>query len=433
MMNTHVVPCPACQTPLNVPPSAVGKRARCPACGDRFIIPARTDLLDDTLAGWIEHDVDEMIEDRNRQDDQNQESQVRHAIPQPVQAEDEPDASAELDETILGIPVVQEPAPAVVERPAPRPKPKAAPKPDDDSKRDYPKNLRTNPKSPHLVVLKCGSSGVRFAFDAKWLADEGFRASMPMRCIYSGNADRSKLIARPMVFADRSRARKVDVAELCRHLDVRSLGDSSPRELMKMMSAIESMPSPFMYAAPYYISNRYAHKMMHCMTRDRVSGGITAEVIIPDAICALDWLARVNGVCGKEYEMLERDTSMLHGDTFRELSELCRTKIQSWCKLRPREVFQLYLNDADFGRRDEGLAGVIVTDQRIIYCKYHHRGQARLDNEEAVIQAKVDGRFAKLTLQVGDERARMVKLHEADIAKLQNALGKDAKLSVVVR
>lgn len=438
MMNTHVVPCPACQTPLNVPPSAGGRRARCPACGDRFIIPTRTDLLDDTVSGWIGQDVDDVIEDRDRQTDENQASQVRQAItkatPQPEQAEipaEEPVSG----ETIVGVPFDQQsiPMPKGKSTP-PRPRPAAGPtgRTGDDEASEYPRNLRTNPKSPHLVVLKCGSAGVRFAFDSKWLSHEGFRASMPTRCAYSGAADRSKLIARPMVFADRARGAKTSTTDITSHHDIRSLGDSSARQILQMMGTIEGMPSPFLYPMPYYISTRYANKTIHCMTRDRPSGGITAEVVIPDAVCALEWLSRVNGVCGEEYELLERDTSLLHGDVFQELSDVCRSRIQSWCKLRPQEVFQLYLNDADFGRLDDGLAGVVVTDQRVVYCKYHHRGQVRLDNEDASIVVRPDGRFFSLSLHIGEERARMCKLHKSDIPKLEAAISKDAGLKVVV-
>lgn len=439
MMNTHVVPCPACQTPLNVPPSASGRRARCPACGDRFIIPTRTDLMDDTVSGWIEQDVEDVYEDRDRVADANQASQAMPALkeePKEPEAQEPEPASGE---TIVGVPFDQQMAEqAKREASAPRPRPRpTVPQSrrstdgDDDSSK-YPRNLRTDPKSPHLVVLKCGSAGVRFAFDAKWLSHEGFRSSMPTRCAYSGAADRTKLIARPMVFADRARGTKTTAAEISSNHDIQSLADASPRKLMQMMGTIEGMPNPFLYPMPYYISTRYANKTIHCMTRDRPSGGITAEVVIPDAICALEWLSRVNGVCGEEYEMLERDTSLLHGDKFQELSEVCRGRIQSWCKLRPHEVFQVYLNDADFGRLDEGLAGVIVTDQRVVYCKYHHRGQVRLDEEGAKIVAKPGGRFFSLSLHLGEQRSRMCKLLKADVPKLQSAVSKDAAIEVVV-
>ncbi len=432
MSNTHVVPCPACQTPLNVPPSAGGRRARCPACGDRFIIPTRTDLLEDTVSGWIEQDVDDVVQTRERESDENHKSQIMPAMtespePQLIPAEDTPSG-----ETIMGVPFDKQAVAS--DPPAPKPKPKPAKKPDEDEEdSEYPRNLRTDPKSPHLVVLKCGSAGVRFAFDAKWLAHEGFRTSMPTRCVYSGNAERSKLIARTFVFADRTRGLKTKPADIAAPHDVRSLGDAGPRQIMQMMGTIEGMPNPFLYPMPYYISTRYANKLVHCMTRDRSSGGITAEVVIPDAVCALEWLSRVNGVCGKEFELLERDTSLLHGDRFQELSDVCRGRIQSWCKLRPHEVFQAYFNDADFGRLDEGLAGLIVTDLRVVYCKYHHRGQVRLDNEDAAIVAKHEGRCYSLSLQIGNDRARMCKLHRDKIAEFETALGKDAALKLEVR
>lgn len=443
MMNTHVVPCPACQTPLNVPPSAGGRRARCPACGDRFIIPTRTDLMEDTVSGWIEQDVSDVIDHRNRESDESHASKAAEARAAVKEAPVEAPASIQehaLGETIVGVPfdkpadtpLYTEPTP-----PRPQPRPVARPQPlapdGDDGPSRYPRNLRTDPKSPHLVVLKCGAAGVRFAFDAKWLGHESFRASMPTRCVYSGTAERAKLIARPMVFADRARGAKTDPADITRDHDIRSLGDSSPRDIMQMMGTLEGMPNPFLFPMPYYLGTRYANKVIHCMTHDRPSGGITAEVLIPDAVCALQWLSRVNGVCGPEYELLERETSLLHGDRFQELSEVCRSRIQSWCKLRPQEVFHLYLNDADFGRLDEGLAGVIVTDQRVVYCKYHHRGQARLDSRDTLICAKPDGRFYSLYIEVGPERGRMCKLHKADVPKLQAAIGDDAGIKVVVR
>jgi hypothetical protein len=234
------------------------------------------------------------------------------------------------------------------------------------------------------------------------------------------------------MFSDRSRAVTTNSTDTNPN-DIRSLSDASPRKIMQMMSTIEGMPNPFLYPMPYYVCNRYANKTIHCMTRDRSSGGITAEVVIPDAVCAMEWLARVNGVCGKEYELLERDTSMLHGDVFQSMNETCRGRIQVWCKLRPREVFVQYFNDADFGRMDEGLSGLIVTDQRVVFCKYHHRGQARLDDENAVIIAKPDGKFIALTLQVGEQRQRMCKLHKSDLVKLRDALDKNAELSLVER
>ena len=372
-----------------------------------------------------------MFDDRDRLEDQKQASQVGPAI-QSVAKE------PESGETIMGEPVIKPRADTYEDhRPPPKPKPrpivKPARRPNEKEENEYPRNLRVDPKTPHLVVLKCGSSGVRFGFDSKWLAHEGFRASMPVRCAYSGGADRTKLIARPMMFMDRCRSADSNAEELIRRHDIRSLADASPRKIMQMMSTIEGMPNPFLYPMPYYVSTRYANKSIHCMTRDRSSGGITAEIVVPDAVCALEWLARVNGVCGKEYELLERDTSLLHGDLFQTLSETCRGRIQVWCKLRPREVFMAYFNDADFGRMDEGLAGLVVTDQRVVFCKYHHRGQVRLEDEGAMIIVKEDGRFLSLSLQSGEQRQRMCKLHKPDLPKLRDAIKKDAAMKVVQR
>lgn len=289
----------------------------------------------------------------------------------------------------------------------------------------------TEPR-PHLVVRKCDHLGVRMAFDARWLAHEGFRGSMPVRCVFSGNVSRSQLIARPLVFIDRCKARKASIDQLTALHEHRVLGELSPRELMKTMGRLEAMPHPFHFSMPYYVSNRYAHMYLYCETHDRGEEGITCEVLIPDAVTGLEWLNRVNGVCGPEYTLLEYDTSLLHGPLWRKLTDECRHRISVWCKLQPREVVRLYLSDADFGRHDKGLAGIVITDRRIVFCKYHHRGQVTLDTEQASILARCHDPFVDLVLATGTERTKMIKLHRDDLDELKATLDQVGNIRVVM-
>lgn len=471
-----LVRCENCRMPLRVPRNAGGHRARCAACGTYFQVPLEEVLLEETISSWIEHDVEEVFSERQRMIEQQlaatfnpgtaeadrrrqmEERALRRwrgemrrprgragshivlsdALEASPEAEpDEPAAHAmeppdddRADEHAWE----SEPPASDVHDPTPDAPPGMLPEaaPDEAANR-YPQNLHDEGPTPRLVVEHCDHMGVRFLFDACWLDHEGFRASMPIRCAFSGSTDRRLLIARPIVFVDRERGQPMPLEKLNALHEHRELSDHAPRHVMRAMGKLEALPHPFNLPMPYYVSNRYAHLFIRCRTRDRSDGGVTCELLMGDIATALEWLARVNGVCGEEYQLLEQEVSLLHGEAWRTLSHDCRERISSWCKLRPRELFRLYLSDVDFGRRDEGLAGMVLTDQRMVFCKYHRRGEVPLDDRRAVITAHCDGRFAHLTLQIGTEQARMIKLHQTDLKALQQVLDHSGAITLSIK
>lgn len=297
---------------------------------------------------------------------------------------------------------------------------------------DYPTLLKPDKDQPYLVVIKCSVAGVQFAFDSEWLKHEGFRASMPQRCVASGNSKLEQLIARPMVFIDRCHGAKPSLEEINSLHENRTIDGHSSRNIMQQMGVLEKLLSPFQYAMPYYVSTHHARLSLLCQTRNRSDDGVTCEVLVPDQRTALDWLANVNGVCGLEYELLEREVSMMHGESWRSLTELCRQRLTGWCKFSPNETFIMYVSDADFGRCDHGMAGVVVTDQRLILCKYHHRGQVCRDNKHATVYIKCDGMFAGLRILIGDGHSKTIKIFSHDVESLAKELRRSKGLDVIV-
>ena len=494
--------CEGCGVLLRVPALSAGHRARCPACSHQFIIPHVESLLEDTVSQWIDQDVQEVFQNRDRSMEtlamvrrrdgkahgaaegeagSSPSPSLSPVIPasplvagpheadagrrpgQPGNGHGEgrkegdprrtqrlwplrsqPDApvpgGVSLPPTAGRVDVGQEPGPP---RPTaeqrsddggPRPKGDGAAAQPVSGEQDsrYPADLHVVGPVPHLMVKRVDPAGVRFAFDSNWLNHESFRASMPVRCAVSGSTAREKLLARPLVFLDRSQQLRPSLDQMTASHENRQIGEHPAREVVRMMGMIEGMPRPFAYAMPYYVSARFAHLPLHCETHNRSDGGITCEVVIPDQLTALDWLARVNGVCGMEYELLEQDVALLHGEAWRHLSDEARSRLAMWCKLGSRETMRHYFNDADFGRRDAGLAGLVITDQRLVFCKYHHRGQIDLDTENAAVVARCDARFASLSLCVGRDTAAMVKLHRHDLDELAEALASRGKLALKV-
>ena len=285
----------------------------------------------------------------------------------------------------------------------------------------YPTDLHVRAPIPHLIVLECSQDGVRIGFDSAWLDHPGFRLSMPERCVYGTDAKYNELVVRPLAFIDRSQAQLRSPRELERGHEHHLHDRRAPRELLASMGVVESMPPPFHLPMPYYVTSKDGRPSLRCSTKSRPDGGITCRVLIPDGEYALEWLLRVNGMCGAEYGLLKRDVELLWSGPWSQLSDACRQRIAAWCPFEPGEKFHLYCPDAEFSQRDQGLAGVVVTDRRFVYCKYHHRGQVQLD-DPVTLKLRRDGELAKVTLIMGDERARVGRMAMRDLKKLMTEL-----------
>ncbi len=463
------VHCPGCSKSLRVPKTSSGRKARCPNCRQVFVVPAPEELIDETISTWIEEDV-EKLEVEHEKQWENIGSIKAYRRPQasppapPVRLPErfksggaEPGAAAGAGAAAgkpshAAPPQVTQPAGerstvtaaddlsallatagAAIEITAPptatAPPPAISGNPmnqrgtqtGDIIEQPYPTNLRVDPSHPHLIVVRCDQGGVCLAFDSTCLENFGFRMSMPVRCAFSGDMERRKLFARPLAFIDRSAARIRSTQEIDTKYTTTLLSGQSTRELLDVIGNIDALPKPFSFCVPYYGCNEFSHSSLKCWTETRPDGGFTCFVIIPNGPAALHWLLHVNGACGIEFAKLEQDISLLDNEAWRLLGDECRRRLAVWCPFDSMEHFQLYLSDGDFGTRDKGLAGLVITDQRLVYCKYHHRGAVNL-SEPATLLIRDEADFAQLAIENGHGKTKLVKLHLHDVPKLLEAV-----------
>ncbi|MEX0777118.1 MAG: hypothetical protein WD042_15545 [Phycisphaeraceae bacterium] len=279
----------------------------------------------------------------------------------------------------------------------------------------FPTDLHVTGPVPHLMVAECSQSGVKLGFDSIWLDHLGFRCSMPIRGVFSNNTNPHELRARPLAFVDRSGAAIRSAQDLETRYEQPLLPGWGPRELINSMGILTALPVPFNKPMPYYVDTHHVGLSLACTTLRRPDGGYTCQIMIPNGSYALDWLGRVNGICGEDYLTLEHELAILGSDAWSALPEVCRQRLAAWCQFQPRERFMLYLSDADFGQRDAGLAGLVVTDQRLVYHKFHHSGQIDLALP-GTLHIKTEKEFAQLSYQPpGGLRTRVAKLHAADM------------------
>jgi len=461
-MTTMQIHCPGCDVRLEVPSDAGGRAARCPSCKVKFQIPDPRTMLDETVTCWLNLDHldeeeashDEAIERMGEQiaaqregNDPNRNGVTAPppAQPAPVKEKGEPSQSDPAEQ----VKPVERTVKRVVRK---GDKAKAPAKSDDDGSGVHdrkggsfvvskPPQRKVAPRSiddeamtgrPTLTVLETGAYGVRFAFDSRWLESLNFRASLPLCGMVSGETDPSKLVARPLGWIDKATGHYTNPGELEARYELHLRGAPTPREVTKSMSTLDELPPPFNLPMPYYVSRADAGKVsVHCETV-ATPRGVRCEVTIPTLRYALDWLGRVNGVCGDEYAQLEAETLKFEAEAWRAIPQTVRHRLAVWFDFEADEQFLGYFNDSDFSKSDSGLAGLVLTTGRLVFCRYHHHGAFGL-HDAGTLQAVEDGNFSTLYYKANGSRKKLVRLRNEDVEQLADLIADlDCAMEMVI-
>ncbi|MEM7576728.1 MAG: hypothetical protein AAF328_04555 [Planctomycetota bacterium] len=452
------IDCPRCGTPLLVPETAAGRKARCTSCDVKFVIPSAEEMLDMTVSHMV---LEELTMRRGESD--LPEDEDLEVVDEPDLKEDPalgdadadfPRTTAEAEAktnpqegTVLGIAVAAE----VNDRSAvmthdeimagsDEPDETTVPSSDaqivggDNRSSAYPQALLPKEARPYLVVREVSTDGVTIAFAAQWLRNEVFRCSLPMRCCASGASlnVNQKLAARPMIFVNRTTTGEDRARALELKYETDSVGQRTPRELVREIGRMSDLTQPYDLPMLYYVQAGRPVDAMICRAQQNTDGQEACEVRVPNGQVAIQWLERVNGRCGPEYAQLRTDVAHLSSDAWSQLPINVRQRLEPWTRFQRGEKFLLYLNDPDFSSNDAGLAGVVITDQRLIYHKYRRLRSVALQ-QDATLHVRPDPttRVVRLTLESAGRMARAGKIHRTDMPKLIECLS-DARLRVMV-
>jgi DNA-directed RNA polymerase subunit M/transcription elongation factor TFIIS len=453
--------CPSCQSLLRVPSTAAGKVARCPKCQAKFQVPSEKEVMEETVSNWIEQDVEDMEDEfermyqqrlddeirRKHEAEQKKRSQTTQKMHQFLSPSDEPDhagdplaAGGVTDTPTPGQRAPRPDSPNVHTAPAsastsgdsddsrpenPAPSshtavadPQAPPEPVEMvDPNAYPTNIWVAPRAPHLIINECSQRGVMFAFDSSFLEHGEFRVSMPIGCAFSNDRERKQLLARPLAFHDQSQGAIRNAQGVEAGHEFRMISTQTPKDVIASMGTLTQLPTPFKFPMPYYVNEEHSNMSLQCSTRRRAEGGTNCRVLIPNGYYALDWLRNINGVCGREYRLLQQDVARLWSGAWHEVEETTRQRLGTWVGFEPGERFQHYFNDAEFGKKDEGLAGVVLTDRRLIYHKYHRSGFVNYADSPKLLM-RGEGDFASLIVRTEEGSVKIAMFRFSDLESL---------------
>lgn len=275
-------------------------------------------------------------------------------------------------------------------------------------------------RAVELRVLEMHPSGVLLGFDAQLLDLPAFRAALPMWCLACEQKEQTKLIARPLIWNDRLNRQDMGPEEVEAYYSIPVRAHQTGRDVLDTMREIDGMARPFNHPIPYYICEACSPKWhVHCHTATE-KGGVLCEAMIPSGPYALAWLGRVNGVCGEEYEELEAHVAQTsQDDAWQAVPDLVRQRLGAWFDYGSGERFQVYLKDSDYPKADAGLGGLVLTDKRLVFCKYHRHGALKLEDPGIKLVATRNGPFDDLACEREDgSKSKLVRLRPDDTAQL---------------
>jgi len=436
-MTTMQIHCPGCDVRLEVPSDAGGRAARCPACKTKFQVPDPRTMLDETITCWLnldnlgeeeeahEESIEQMAERVAAERDSKRDADDRNGLDAPPPAPDKQtptpaDARPANERHVRRVVKRDEPAPGRSETTGPKLRGgKGGSFVVDSPTSSKPARRIDGPSAdrPTLHVVDTGTYGVKIGFDSQWLNSPAFRASMPMCGMVSGETDPTKLVARPLGWVDKATGHFTNVGEMEARYEIHPRAAQTAREVTQAMSTLDELPPPFNQPMPYYVSRAEAGKVsVHCETV-ATPRGVRCEVTIPSLRYALEWVGRVNGVCGEDYATLETETLKFEAEAWREIPQTVRHRLAVWFDFHGDEQFVGYFNDSDFSKSDAGLAGLVLTTDRLVFCRYHHHGAFPL-HEPGTLQAVEDGKFAMLYYKADGSRKKLVRLRHEDVEQL---------------
>ena len=117
----------------------------------------------------------------------------------------------------------------------------------------------------------------------------------------------------------------------------------------------------------------------------------------------------------------------------RELHHI-RQRLANWCTFEPSESFVAYLPDSDFTVQDAGLAGVVLTNRRVIFCKHHTRGSLDLEAPGEISLLK-KGQFYDLHHRHDQRQRRLGRLrlkHGIELMETLAVLGSPLRVTHAV-
>ena len=365
MRNRHLL-CPVCGTVLAVPPGYSNCFVRCGQCHHRFRLPRRIAATEDAIANWL-------MEGQYRDEEDLAASEKRADTP---------------DEGIPG-------------------------------------GTAILPSVGHsLRLVKVDRQGVLFQFPASRLLEPAFRCAMPRRCLRCGA--RAHLHVHVIIYTPRladsiSLEAEHSAGEL--KLSEAEASKLSPEELLQHLPRVPNVPHPGDLPMPYWLCDM-------CTGAGMISGQININSATGEGFCRLlfrnlrraeEFLINAGERNSSSHAELRQNIIATAENPWDTLPLVVQHRLQQWFHPNANERFVAYIPDRDRARTEDGMAGIAVSNRRLIYHTQMRHREAGI-TEAIELQMVTEAGKGILQIKTPKWQAKRITLDRVGIDRLRRAL-----------
>ena len=371
MMIGQRVSCPACKSVLMLPAGQEGKRVRCGRCHHKFAAPRQEASIatEDDVAAWLDEDEDE-----------------------------DEDLTAE----------------------APTPRPEALTGVGNTGEGE---SVSVDLSGQPIRVVTMDRNGVLLEFPVSRLRETAFRCAMPRQCLQCGS--QARLQAHVIRYSTQSGNLSVKAEHAAGDLVLSHelARDLSGEELLKRLPEVPNVPKPGNLPMPYWICE-------NCTDSGVISGEIQVNTVTGKGRCRLlirslvraeEFFLATGGKDSNDAERLHVFVQSMTEKPWDRLPHEVRDRIKQWFTPDEAESFVAYIPDRDHTRTEDGIAGLLVSSNRLIHHTpmRHHE----LPNDHPLeLQLGMSGVKGTLRINAGDWRVKHFAIDRDGVGRLRRAL-----------
>ena len=376
-MQGRQVTCPDCGRRLLIPPEALNRMVRCGKCTHKFRAPA-AQVNEEDIQDWLSVKLD---------DDEEATIMVRPAFDTNAPA---------LSGGLQGALAV------------------AAPEPLDEG------SLQAGQK---IRLVRIDDHGVLFEFPASRLLETSFRCSMPRMCLRCGA--QSHLEAHVLVYAQKLLS-GVDVeaehAAGAMKLTDQEAHNLSPEELLSRLPRVPNIPHPGDLPMPYWLCDM-------CTTGNVISAELQVDsagngrgrLLILHVRRAEQFMANAGGEGQGDFVKLHEMAAGMVENPWDHLPQFVQDRLRQWWRARRNERFLGYVSDRDHVRTEDGVAGIVITADRVIYHTRarHYECSAA---EPMELQLAMGGKTGVVRINTASWKLKHMTVDRDGVSRLRNCL-----------
>ena len=329
-MRNHRVQCPMCGALLSLPGGYVDCIVRCGRCHSRFHLAKDKGLTEQAVADWL-----------------TEEGQAK--------------------DRALGAPAPpRAPAPAKV-----------------DLASDVPASGNTAVLPAiggSLRLARVDAHGVVLEFPASRLLDPTFRCAMPRCCLRCGA--RTRLHTHVVIFApqfDDTFSLEAEHSAGSLTIQDAELPDLAPDQILARLPHVPNVPHPGDLPMPYWLCQM-------CEGASPVAGQIQVNDQTGEGWCRLlignlrraeEFLITAGAADTPDHDALRKRIDALAGNPWDALLPVVQHRLMQWFHQAKDERFVAYIPDRDHFQSEDGMAGIVVSDRRLVIHTRRRHNEVR--------------------------------------------------------